>query len=45
MRHRLQEEIKLLKEELQRLRGPAKSEIKLNKVDKAVEVPTLLATA
>lgn len=45
MRHRLQEEIKLLKEELQRLRGLAKSEIKLNKVDKAVEVPTLLATA
>jgi len=41
----LQEEIKLLKEELQRLRGPAKSEPRLNKVEKPAEVPTLLATA
>ncbi|NHR08839.1 hypothetical protein HA052_26990 [Chromobacterium haemolyticum] len=45
MRQRMQEEIKLLREELQRLRGPEKASVKLNKVEKTAEVPTLLATA
>ncbi|PTU70339.1 hypothetical protein [Chromobacterium haemolyticum] len=45
MRQKMQEEVKLLKEELQRLRGPEKTSVTLNKVEKVAEVPTLLATA
>ncbi|OQS32031.1 hypothetical protein [Chromobacterium haemolyticum] len=45
MRHRLQEEVKLLEEELQSLRVPDKTGIKLNKEGKAAEVPTLLIMA
>lgn len=37
MHHRLQEEIKLLEEELQRLRGPGKSEPRLSKVEMPAE--------
>ncbi|WP_156183997.1 hypothetical protein [Chromobacterium sp. LK1] len=45
MRQKMQEEIKLLREELQRLRALGKVEPKFNKVEKTVEAPTLQATA
>lgn len=45
IRQKMQEEVKLLKEELQRLRSPETTSVTLNKAEKTAEVPTLLVTA